>query len=329
MPTISAPTENRSNPTYTSSTGGGPSGRAAFFLELRGDIVPYLNLPVFGRLNHNADGRLVIDIIEADFAQIFALPVRPVDEELVPLRQSCVAAQADLDQLGPVASPLAGIEHQAVNDGGRFGQSGDFTRIRVESLDADEFLQDRVIAEQLVFLVGHRLVLLLEVDDFVGVLVSEGDLLVAGAMQLVVDLPHIERFVAAGASLVAGDLGLGADVFQLGPCLREIPLQLGELGLFGVRCPLGPVGRVLERLFGGDGLVLNGLGVRFGVPGVSLGLGELGLGSRRLRLPVGLDRINTAGKTHQQDAERDLHDNENFADSRHYLLLTQPNFAEI
>src|SRR5579872_4901663 len=197
MPTISAPTENKSNPTYTSSTGGGPSGRADFFLELRGDIVPYLDLPVFGCLNHNADGRLVIDIVEPDFAEIFAFPVRPVNEELMTLGQAGIAAQADLDELGPIATTFAGVQDQAVNDGSWFGKAGDFPRIRIESLDADELLQDGVIREQLVVLLGHRPILLLEVDDFVGVLVSQGDLFVARAMQLIVDLAHVERLVTA------------------------------------------------------------------------------------------------------------------------------------
>src|ERR1700733_11893280 len=125
-----------------SSAGGGPSGRPAFFLELRGDIVPYLDLSVFGRLNHNSDGCPVIDVIEADFAHKFCLAVGPINKEFMSLGQPGVAAQADFNEFGPVAAPFAGAQDGPFDDWSRLHQTGHFLRIGIESLNADEFLQE-------------------------------------------------------------------------------------------------------------------------------------------------------------------------------------------
>src|SRR5579862_6671581 len=102
MPTIRAPTENNSRPTYTSKTGAGPSGRAAF-LELRGDIVPSLNFAALARGDQHAHRRTIADLAELDCAQILSSSIGPIDVQLVPFGQPDVAADVDLNQFAAVS----------------------------------------------------------------------------------------------------------------------------------------------------------------------------------------------------------------------------------
>src|SRR5262245_8217817 len=107
MPTTSEATATNSSATYTSGAGGGPFGPRG--LELRGDIVAFLNHAVTRAFDHLSYGFVGPGIDDHDLGEeaclLSPLETGPVHRHLVPLLQTHVAPQRNLDQFTPSLAP--------------------------------------------------------------------------------------------------------------------------------------------------------------------------------------------------------------------------------
>ena len=93
IPTINEATATNKSATYTSGAGAGPLA----FLELRGDIVAFLDHAIASALDHLSDSLIGMRVDDANLAQEFrlfsAFDAVPIDRHLMSLFQPLIAAQ--------------------------------------------------------------------------------------------------------------------------------------------------------------------------------------------------------------------------------------------
>src|SRR5262249_10776493 len=133
MPTTSEATATNSSATYTSGAGGGPL--LLRLLELRGDIVAFLDHAVSSAFDDLADGFVGSRIDDHDLGENLGslaglVEPRTVDRHLVPFLQPLIASQRNLDQLaGPLPAGRLDLFDDSFDLRRRAGAAGQLVRV--------------------------------------------------------------------------------------------------------------------------------------------------------------------------------------------------------